>query len=286
MRSFYRELMKHLIFIRNFIKFSLVLRFTWLEWTLPFKVIEVLIGVLIWFTMSNVVESSLFCQQGGMAFFIILGLSVNQFLTHSLMAYRIALLRMLRGRIGFFSQSLSMIDHMMIHGVPIITGILGFVLDGYLEQTIVLALYLIMGYLIGLKFAPNADYALAIISVILGVLATSGIGLMSASTTILLKSWKGREPIQWSLALLSNVLSGVYFPVEVLPTSLRSLAYLLPQTYVLKLVREALLSYTRSYSTVSSLMFTLLMYSLVSLFVGIYSLKIALKKLREEPLVE
>jgi len=286
MKSFYKEFTKYFIFTRNFIKFSLVLRFTWLEWTLPFKVIEVLMGVLIWIIMSNVVESSLFYQQGGMALFIILGLSINQLLTHSLMAYRLALLRMLRGRIGFFSQSLSMIDHMMIHGVPITAGILGFVLDGYLEQIIVLALYLIVGYSIGLKFVPNADYALALISVILGILATSGIGLVSASTTILLKSWRGREPIQWSLALLSNVVSGVYFPVEALPASLRSLAYLLPQTYVLKLVREALLSYTRNYNMISSLIMTLLVYSIVSLSIGIYSLKIALKKLREEPLID
>lgn len=236
--------------------------------------------------MSSIVKAPLFQQHGGVALFIILGLSVNQLLTHSLIAYRLALMRMLRGRIGFFAQSLSMIDHMMIHGIPITAGILGFVLDGYLEQTIILTLYLAIGYLMGLRFVPNADYILAFISIVLGILATSGIGLISASTTILLKSWKGKEPIQWFLALLSNLLSGVYFPVEALPINLRNLAYLLPQTYVLKLVRESLLLSTRDYYMIDFSIMVLATYSIISLSVGILSLELALSKLRKEPLIE
>jgi len=284
--SLRREVVRYLVFTRRFVKLSLALRFAWLEWTLPFKVVEALVGVLVWVTMSSVVESPLLSQRGGLALFIVLGLSVNQLLTHGLVAYRAALMMLLRGRIGLFSQSLSMIDHMMMHGVPITAGMLGLVLDGYLEQAIVLALYLAVGHALGLRFAPNADYALALASVALGVAATSGIGLLSASTTVLLKSWRGEEPVQWLLALLSNVLSGVYFPVEALPASLRGLAYLLPQTYVLRVVRGALLSSARDYGELYRLVAALAAYSALSLSVGVWSLRAALRKLREEPLVE
>ncbi|RLE94025.1 MAG: hypothetical protein DRN04_04885 [Thermoprotei archaeon] len=43
------------------------------------------------------------------------------------------------------------------------------------------------------------------------------------------------------MKLLSKIASGLYFPVDVLPKTLQYASLLLPHTYTLKVVREALL---------------------------------------------
>lgn len=280
---FYSDLLRYFIVIRKFLKLHLILRFTWLEWTLPFKILEILIGILLWIFFSKAIVSNVYGFENP-ALFIIIGLSVNQVLTHGLLAYRSALLWMIRGRIGMYGQHLSMVDYMMIYGLPLSACILGFVLDGYIENFLILFLYLLIGSLLGLKPPPTINYGLIVLTLFLGIIATSGIGLVSASTTIILKSWRGREPIQWTLTLLSNIFAGVYFPTNLLPPYLQPLSKILPQTYVLKIIRKLYSSY--NIAEIKGDLITLSIYSIISLVLGIVALKEALKGIRREPLID
>jgi ABC-2 type transport system permease protein len=88
---------------------------------------------------------------------------------------------------------------------------------------------------------PEANYIATVLSVLLGISATIGLGLISASMVRFVGAWHGNEPIQWLVGMLVSIASGVYFPTEVLPDWLEKTAQLLPQTHSLKAARLAML---------------------------------------------
>jgi ABC-type multidrug transport system permease subunit len=49
----------------------------------------------------------------------------------------------------------------------------------------------------------------------------------------ILGAWKGIEPVRWLVGVLTELVSSVYFPVEVLPEQLQAVSQLLPQTYAM-----------------------------------------------------
>ncbi|MDP2927759.1 MAG: ABC transporter permease, partial [Candidatus Omnitrophota bacterium] len=73
---------------------------------------------------------------------------------------------------------------------------------------------------------------------ILTVISISSIGIISASFIMVFK--KG-DPISWLVTVSSGFLSGVFFPVDILPRYLRAFSYFLPLTYSLKGLRHAIL---------------------------------------------
>jgi ABC-2 type transport system permease protein len=89
----------------------------------------------------------------------------------------------------------------------------------------------------GVRF-PNASAASVILAVPLVVGAFVGLGLLSAAATMLVRR---TNPISVLLAGASLLLSGVAYPVSVLPRGLRILGQMLPLTHALELVRGSLL---------------------------------------------
>ena len=65
-----------------------------------------------------------------------------------------------------------------------------------------------------------------------------GLGLLSAATTMMVRR---TNPVAVLLASASMLLSGVAYPVSVLPDWLRAAGRLLPLTHALELVRGGLL---------------------------------------------
>jgi ABC-2 type transport system permease protein len=72
----------------------------------------------------------------------------------------------------------------------------------------------------------------------LGVVATLAIGTTAASIKVLAKR---TDPVAAVYVLAVAVLSGVYYPLRVLPRALRPLSYVLPDTYVIAGVRHVLM---------------------------------------------
>jgi len=79
----------------------------------------------------------------------------------------------------------------------------------------------------------------SIIIIILMILAHIGIGFIAAGGVLILK--RG-DPIVAVFAVLTQFLSGVLFPLEVLPPELEAVAKALPFTYALRSLRFALLA--------------------------------------------
>jgi ABC-2 type transport system permease protein len=84
----------------------------------------------------------------------------------------------------------------------------------------------------------HANVPFALLSLVVAVVSFNALGLFSASLIILMK--RG-DPLGWLIRVSSAVLSGVFYPMDVLPSWLRAVAQALPLTHALELLRRSLL---------------------------------------------
>ena len=76
-------------------------------------------------------------------------------------------------------------------------------------------------------------------TLIVSILAFAGLGIVSASYLLL---FKRGNPARWLIVGASSLLGGMMYPVSVLPVPLQWMARLLPVTYSLEGMRQALLA--------------------------------------------
>ncbi|MBX3006602.1 MAG: ABC transporter permease [Melioribacteraceae bacterium] len=131
-----------------------------------------------------------------------------------------------------------------------------------------------MRFLLGIEISPNILPAIFVI--ILLILSLSGIGFISAGITL---AFKKGNPIGWIFSTLSTFLSGVFFPVEMLPPGLLEFSSFLPTTHALNALRELLILNSNLYSLTPEI-FSLTCFSVVSLSVGIYSFNVGFEYAR------
>jgi ABC-2 type transport system permease protein len=86
---------------------------------------------------------------------------------------------------------------------------------------------------------PRPNFASLALAVPLVLAAFTGLGLLTAGTTMLVRR---TNPVALLLGSLSFFLSGVVYPVAVLPPWLRAAGKLLPLTHALEALRGALLA--------------------------------------------
>jgi ABC-2 type transport system permease protein len=99
------------------------------------------------------------------------------------------------------------------------------------------------GYLLGAKLLlgldlPRVCWASLLLGIPLIIGAFTGLGLLAAATTMLVRRM---NPVSTVIGSLSFFLSGVMYPVTVLPGWLRGAGALLPLTHALAVLRGALL---------------------------------------------
>ena len=98
--------------------------------------------------------------------------------------------------------------------------------------------YLAWGWLL-FGFSPqSANWPGAILILLASILAFAGLGVLSASYSIL---FKRGNPAKWVVLGLSGLVGGMMYPVSVLPAPLQWVARLIPVTYSLEGMRAALL---------------------------------------------
>ncbi|MEE8640738.1 MAG: ABC transporter permease [bacterium] len=98
--------------------------------------------------------------------------------------------------------------------------------------------YLVLGVVVfGVSFR-FAGFPLFAAVAALTVAAYFGLGMLSAAFLLVFKQG---NPINLFFGQLAVLLSGVYFPVEVLPDWLRAVAAFIPLTYALDVARSAVL---------------------------------------------
>lgn len=134
----------------------------------------------------------------------------------------------------------------------------------FVISTLMLLVSVAMGAAYRWSGLPTALMILA-----LGLSASLAIGILDSAIRILAKR---ADPILTAYTLAASVLSGTYYPLEVLPSWLRALSWLLPHTYVLQALRSVLMRENIVYQgpTTAQAVLALAAFSLVFLPAGLW----------------
>jgi ABC-2 type transport system permease protein len=98
-------------------------------------------------------------------------------------------------------------------------------------------LIVVVAILLGADFRL-AGLPIAVVTAFLAIVAGLTLGILSSSLKVLAK--RG-DPVLFFVTLGAQVLSGVFFPVGILPLPLRVASFLLPHTHAIVAARRALL---------------------------------------------
>lgn len=111
------------------------------------------------------------------------------------------------------------------------------------------------------------------------VLTCFGLGLIGASNFFLLEVKQGREPVTWTIDVLARIFSGVYYPLTILPTSVRWITWLLPHTYALRGIREVMINGAGlGQANTAQVLAVLSAFCVVSVSIGIWMMSRALDR--------
>ncbi|RJS82200.1 ABC transporter permease [Candidatus Bathyarchaeota archaeon] len=212
---------------------------------------------------------------GNYAAYIVLGIALNAYLSTSLNSFYTSYCK------GYWSCVLELYA---TSPVGIKAFMAGNILFDYFISTISVLFYIFFGvYVFGLEIGRGADLGAAVLAVLLGMAAVIGIGLIAASTFTLLNAKNWSNPVTWFVNFLVGLVSGVYFPPEVLPPWARAIGYLLPHTYAYDAARMALLSGASiTNPLVASALSRLILLSLITIPIGIFLFKKSLRKAEKD----
>jgi len=223
-----------------------VTKYAYFMWVFPFEAIELIVDLFLWFFFMQALG-------GGTAFrakygidpiaYLITGIVVIRFLNYNVGNIYFILKNLYYSGYITAIQRLSIADYLSLSNISIGFWVLGQIIWDYTRIAIISLLYITVGYIaLGTSYSLTlSSFAYALLAFALGIAATIGLGLISASIYLYTGVHRGTEPIQWTMKLLSKIASGLYFPIDVLPETLQYFSLLLPHTYTLKAIREALL---------------------------------------------
>jgi ABC-2 type transport system permease protein len=214
--------------------------------------------------------SGLLDEYGGDYFpFVLLGLAFSTYMMLGLQTFSETI------REG---QVMGTLEIMLLSPTKLSTILLSSSLWAYGFGSLRVLLFLVFGSLIfGVSFA-QANLLTTFVVLILSVLSFASVGIISAAFIMVLK--KG-DPIAWALSGLSTLLSGVFYPVAVLPEWLQKISAVLPLTYALNAARQSVLLGSSIYEVRFDI-FALLIFSAVLLPISLLSFRLAVKRAKVE----
>ena len=212
---------------------------------------------------------------GNYATYIVLGIALNSYLATSIYSFYNSFCN------GYWSCAFELYA---TSPVGIKAYMAGSIIFHYFTSTISVILYIAFGVAVfHINMGGGADLGVAALSILLGMVAVGGIGLVAASTFTLLNAKNWGNPVSWFVNFLTGLVSGVYFPLEVLPGWVRAIGYLLPQTYAYDAARMALLSGASiNNPLVVGDITTLVLSAFVTVPIGIYLFRRSLRKAEKD----
>lgn len=138
-------------------------------------------------------------------------------------------------------------------------------------------------FAVGIKVNSNISIISALVYYLLFLTTCFGIGLIGSSNFFFLEVKQGREPITYVVEVLARIFSGVYYPIAIIPSSIRFISYFVPHTYALKGIRMIMMNgYNLTDSSLIPYTFAMIAFSFASVFCGIILLNRALAKAQNE----
>jgi ABC-2 type transport system permease protein len=197
-----------------------------------FRVATAVINVAIYYFIASAFGSAAapyLSSYGGNYFaFVIIGVAFSEYLAIGISSIGESIRQ---------GQTTGTLELMLLSPTRLVVTLLSMSLWSYVFASLRVLVYLIVGAALGMRF-EQANVPFALLSLALAIVSFNALGLFTASVIILMK--RG-DRLGWALRVSSMVLSGVYYPVDVLPDWLRPLGQLLPLTHALELLRRSLL---------------------------------------------
>jgi ABC-2 type transport system permease protein len=198
------------------------------------ETIEALFGVATFYYLSRFVQSPELSRElpaGANYFaFALVGFAFFDYLSVSLSAFDASLDEARQNRT---------LEALLVTQTPLPVILAGSAVYPFVALAIRTLVYLAWGALL-FGFAPrSANWPGAVAILLASILAFAGLGILSASYSIL---FKRGNPAKWIVLGVSGLVGGMMYPVSVLPPPLQILARLIPVTYSLEGMRAALLA--------------------------------------------
>ena len=176
------------------------------------------------------------------------------------------------------AQTTGTLEALMMTPVPVPMVIVGSAVWSYAYTTFRVLVYLLVGVLLlGLNLS-GANVPAALLILLLGVISFASIGILAASVIMVVK--RG-DPVTALFGNLANLVGGVYYPIEVMPAWLQTIAKLLPITYALRGMRLALLT-SASWAELASDLWALLLFCLVLFPLSLLIFRFAVNRARAD----
>ncbi len=170
------------------------------------------------------------------------------------------------------------LETVLLTPTKISTILFSLALWNLLFATLDMAIYIALGrFLFKISFA-NINILSTFVIFLLTVFSFSGLGILSASFIMV---FKRGNPVGWIINNLEGLISGVYFPITVMPSWLQFLAKCFPITHAIRAVELAVYK-GYSVSQLTKEIGFLLLFSVLLLPLSFVAFKYALKKARQQ----
>lgn len=219
--------------------------------------------------LVGVTNNPLLARYGGNYLsFLIIGVIFQSFVSTSLGSFNGAIREeQMMGTLEFLLMSKTSLSRILAYSA----------LWSFISASLSGILMLLMAILVfGLKL--NVNLLLSLLILILAVVGMSGIGMISAGIILVVKQG---DPVTWVFGAVSGLLSGVYYPIEILPKFLRGISYVLPTTHALIALRQSLMT-NSSFASMKGEILILVVFCLITVPLGIVSFYFGFNKARKD----
>ncbi len=235
------------------------------------NIVGIFFSVAIFYYLGKLIGPAVEGRLGGTDYFsfVLVGIAFYNFLGTALNSFSGSLRQ---------AQLTGTLEPVLVTPVGIPTLLFGSSLYSFLYTSLTAVAYLIVAALFFSFDLSRANPGAACLTLLLTVVAFSGLGILSASFTL---RWKRGDPLAFFLGTASALLGGVYFPVEVIPGWLQKVAAWIPLTYALSAMRGAILEGATT-STLSRDLLTLALFAAVLLPLSVLAFSLALRAARRD----
>jgi ABC-2 type transport system permease protein len=233
-----------------------------------FDLVETLLGVAAFYYLSRFIqgpELERVLPAGGYFAFTLVGFAFFDYLTVALNAFDQSLEEARRN---------GTLEYLLVTQTSLPVILAGSAIYPFAILSLRTAVYL--GWAVVLFEFPvlQANWVGATLVLAASVLAFTGLGVLSASYALL---FKRGNPVKWLFVGVAGLVSGIMYPVTVLPAALQAVARLVPVTYSLEGMRAALLTDASLFNLWPSIR-ALLLFALVLLPISLAVFSWALRR--------